>query len=188
MAVAGGKGECCSLAQLCCSCPDTCSCGCLTLRGSSACSEVSSRGCSSSWLYRDKPQPVWLRPQRAGPDAVISCHREEGMARLDTRAKLSTQTPKDSEMRPGGREGAGNGRPSLVHLSSDSWGLREQLWDSKSSKQPWRFPRSQLLTTCVNKLRCRAAGLQAQPPWQCGLPTGCSARWDPLGSVPRLHR
>lgn len=32
-----------------------------------------------------------------GPDAVISCCREEGLARLDTRAKASKQTPKDSE-------------------------------------------------------------------------------------------
>lgn len=31
------------------------------------------------------------------PDAVISCRREEGLARLDTRAKLSKQTPKDSK-------------------------------------------------------------------------------------------
>lgn len=32
-----------------------------------------------------------------GPDAVISCRREEGLARLDTRAKLSKQTPKNSK-------------------------------------------------------------------------------------------
>lgn len=28
---------------------------------------------------------------------MISCRREEGLARLDTRAKLSKQTPKDSK-------------------------------------------------------------------------------------------
>lgn len=29
-----------------------------------------------------------------GPDAVISCHREEGLAKLDTRAQMNQQTPK----------------------------------------------------------------------------------------------
>lgn len=32
-----------------------------------------------------------------GPDAVIYCFREERRARSDTRAKLSKQTPKDTE-------------------------------------------------------------------------------------------
>lgn len=29
-----------------------------------------------------------------GPVAVISCHREEGLAKLDTRAQVNQQTPK----------------------------------------------------------------------------------------------
>lgn len=70
-------------------------------------------------------------------------------------------------MRPGGREGAGTDWPVLRLL-----GGYPQLLGGQS----------QLLTTYVNKLRCRAAGLQAQPPWQLISPASSSA-WAPT----RVH-
>lgn len=77
---------------------------------------------------------------------MISCHREEGLAKLDTRAKLNQQTPTGQRMRPGwGREwwwlGGGEDnrtgtRPTnQVHLSQ---ALGGKVWNSGNSKGPWR--------------------------------------------------
>lgn len=119
-----------------------------------------------------------------GPDAVISCHREEGLARLDTRAKQSKQTPNEAWGR--GRDWKLTYRPSApVSGSCSGWGGCGTL---RALRGLGDLPNPRC-SPHVNKLGPRAAGLQAWLPWQCSLFLSLGFHQDtPLLTVCLLHR